>query len=112
MQDHGLLVDNYYCTGCHSCEIACRNEKGLALGEWGIKVLELGPWKRPDGKHWEHRYVPVLTSECDLCVDRVSEGEQPSCVLHCLASVIEYGTLEDLASSMSRKGKMATLLIP
>ena len=46
MSQNGLLIDNEYCTGCHSCEVACKNEKELPLGQWGIKVLELGPWKR------------------------------------------------------------------
>ena len=112
MSQNGLLIDNEYCTGCHSCEVACKNEKELPLGQWGIKVLELGPWKRQDGKTWEYRFVPVLTQDCDLCEDRVADGGQPSCVLHCLAQVIEYGTLEELAKKMEEKGKMATIVIP
>ena len=76
MTHYGLLIDNEYCTGCHSCEVACKNEHDLPLGQWGIKVLELGPWKLMDGKHWEYRYVPVPTSYCDLCADRVEAGER------------------------------------
>jgi len=112
MTQYGILIDNEYCTGCHSCELACRNEHNYPLGQWGIKLLELGPWKRMDGKHWEFRYIPVLTSDCDLCQDRISRGEQPSCVMHCLASVMEYGTLEELALKMEKKGKMASIFIP
>lgn len=112
MPRYGIMIDNEYCTGCHSCEIACRNERGLPLGQWGVKLLELGPWKRLDGKHWEHRYVPVLTSDCDLCAGRTGRGERPSCVLHCLASVMEYGTLEELARKMEEKGRMASVFIP
>jgi Fe-S-cluster-containing dehydrogenase component len=112
MTQYGLAIDNEYCTGCHSCEVACKNEKGLPIGQWGIKVLELGPWKRQDGKSWEYRYIPVLTSDCDLCADRVAAGGVPSCQLHCLAKCIEYGTLEELAKKMEEKGSKMTLLIP
>ena len=112
MTQYGLMIDNEYCTGCHSCEVACKNEKGLPLGQWGIKVLELGPWKLLDGKTWEYRYVPVLSRICDLCEQRVADGGQPSCVLHCLAHAIEYDTLENLAKRMEEKGKMASIFIP
>ncbi len=109
---YGLMIDNEYCTGCHSCEVACKNEHDLPLGQWGIKVLELGPWKLMDGKRWEYRYVPVPTSYCDLCVSRVDRGEVPSCVLHCLASAIEYGPVDELAVKMDEKGKMASIFVP
>lgn len=112
MAQYALMIDNEYCTGCHSCEISCRNELDLPIGQWGIRLLELGPWKLMDGKHWEHRYMPVLTSYCNLCSDRLSREEVPACALHCLASVIDYGTVEELAIRMAVKGKMCTLLVP
>ena len=112
MAQQGLLIDNEYCTGCHSCEVACKNEHDLPLGQWGIKVLELGPRKLADGRHWEYRYVPVPTSLCDLCADRVAAGEKPSCVHHCLAKAMEFGTLEELAAKMGEKGKMASIFVP
>ena len=112
MTQYGIMVDNEYCTGCHSCEVSCKNEKQLPIGQWGIKILELGPWKRADGKHWEFRYMPVLTSDCDLCEERVAQGQKPACQLHCLAACIEYGTLEELAQKMEEKGRMCTLLLP
>ena len=112
MAQYGLLIDNEYCTGCHSCEVACKNEHDLPLGQWGIKVLELGPWQLADGKKWEYRYIPVPTSYCDLCADRTAAGSKPTCVHHCLASAMEYGTLEELAVKMEKKGKMASVFIP
>jgi Fe-S-cluster-containing dehydrogenase component len=112
MTTYGLMIDNHFCTGCHTCEVACKKQRELPLGQWGIKILELGPWKRTDGRTWEFRYVPVPTSDCDLCVDRVSAGDSPSCVLHCLANVIEYGTVEELAKRMTEKGRMCSLFLP
>ena len=45
-QKYGLLIDNYWCTGCHSCEVSCKNEHDLPIGQFGIKMLVLGPWEK------------------------------------------------------------------
>ena len=112
MTRYGLMIDNEYCTGCHTCEVACKNELGLPLGQWGIKLLELGPWKKIDGRTWEFKYVPVPTTSCNLCEERVAQGGIPSWALHCLANVIEYGTLEELAKKMEDKGRMCSVFLP
>lgn len=112
MTKYALLFDNKYCTGCHSCEIACKNEHGLSLGQWGIKLLELGPWKLPDDVHWEFKYVPMLSTQCDLCSSRTKDGLPPACVQHCLAEAIEYGTLEELTQIMNECGEMCSIVLP
>lgn len=100
MSKAGLLINYEFCTGCHSCEIACRNERELGLGEWGIKLTEVGPFQIDD-RTWNWDYAPILTSLCDLCESRVSQGADPACAHHCLAQCIEYGSLEDLAKKAS-----------
>ncbi|MGV8083076.1 MAG: 4Fe-4S dicluster domain-containing protein [Coriobacteriia bacterium] len=108
---NGLLIDYEYCSGCHSCEMACKNEHDIPLGKWGIKVLEDGPWKLPDGNwHWD--YMPVPTEICDLCQDRVAQGQEPSCVQHCQAKVMQYGTIEELAQKAADIGKKAVIFLP
>ena len=111
MATYGLMIDNEYCTGCHTCEIACRNELGLPQGQWGIKLLEMGPWRKTDGT-WEGKYVPVPTTSCNLCEGRVAAGGEPSCALHCLANAIEYGTLEELAVKMAERGAQCSVFLP
>jgi Fe-S-cluster-containing dehydrogenase component len=111
MSKLGLMIDYEYCTGCHSCEVACKNENNLPLGKWGIKLLELGPWEIAP-KKWEWDYLPVPTSLCNLCVERVSKKEKPACVHHCLANVIEFGPVEELAVKMAKKGKKVNMFIP
>ena len=91
-----LLINYEYCTGCHSCEIACRNELGLGLGTWGIKMLEVEPFQI-DEDNWNWDYAPIMTSLCDMCAKRVAEGKDPACAHHCLANCIEYGSFEELA---------------
>lgn len=102
MAQKGLLIDYEWCTGCHSCEMACKAEKGLPKGNWGIKIHQNGPWEIEEGK-WEYSYIPVPTELCDLCVDRVNEGRLPTCVHHCQALVMEYGEIEELAKKINKK---------
>jgi Fe-S-cluster-containing dehydrogenase component len=111
MSVKGLLIDYEYCTGCHSCEVACKNEKQIPRGKWGIKLTEVGPFKVSD-EDWEWNYVPVPTSLCDLCGERVAEGKKPACVHHCLGQCMEFGPVEELAEKMAAKGRKMTLFIP
>ena len=43
---YGLLVNYDWCTGCHSCEIACRNELGLPVRYIGLgeKLDDMQPF--------------------------------------------------------------------
>ena len=55
--NQGLIVQYDFCTGCHACEVACKKERGLDKGEFGIKVMEYGPAKKPDGR-WDYFFIP------------------------------------------------------
>jgi len=111
MSRNGLLIDYEYCTGCRSCEVACRNEKNIPKDKWGIKMLEFTPWNI-EGNRWGWDYVPVPTELCDLCEDRVKKGEKAACALHCLGQCMEVGPVEELAKKMSAKGKKMTMFVP
>lgn len=103
-QQYGLLIDYEFCTGCHTCEMACKTELGLPEGKWGIQLTQIGPYEIEEDK-WEYTFIPVVTELCDLCKDRVAAGKYPSCVHHCQAQVMEYGPIEELAA-MINKPKM------
>ena len=114
-EGYGLLVNFQYCTGCHSCEVACRKEKDIPLGKWGIKLAEMGPWAiddDPDHKKWEFDYVPVPTSLCDLCSERLGQGLKPVCVVDCQALVLEVAPVEELAKRASELGHKTAVYIP
>lgn len=110
MTAYGLLIDYEYCTHCGSCEVTCKEEHGYPVGQWGIKVLGDGPWKI-DEDTWNWNWYPVLTDLCDLCADRTSKGREPMCVHHCLANIIKYGKVEDLAIELAKKPKQF-LMVP
>ncbi len=108
---NGLLINYKYCSGCHSCEVACKNEHDIPLGRWGIKVTETGPWEIGDDE-WHYDFIPTPTSLCDLCAARVAQGRQPSCVQHCQAKVMEFGEIEELAKKANELGEKAVIFLP
>ena len=96
---NGLLIDYNFCTGCHSCEMACKVEHGFAEGVWGIKLTEQGPQQLADG-NWMYNFIPCPTDFCDLCADRVNEGRMPTCVHHCQGLCMDFGPVEELAKKL------------
>lgn len=95
MSRKGMLINYDYCTGCHSCEVACRVEHGFADDEGGIAVRQVGPWEyAPDV--FQYSFMPVITDQCDQCQARLNEGKDPTCVHHCQAKVMAYGEVESL----------------
>ena len=62
MATNGMLIDYYYCTGCHSCEVACQQENGYEAGQFGITVTE---HILQGKKGLMIDYVPFLTDLCN-----------------------------------------------
>ncbi len=104
MPRYGLLIDYEFCTGCHTCELACKQEHDLPVGKWGIKVMQSGPMELGP-ERWSFNYIPVPNELCDLCRIRVKKGRQPSCVTHCQEGVMKFGTVDELAEFMALKPK-------
>ena len=102
---NALLIHYDFCSGCQTCEVACKKEKNLPEGVFGIKVAQYGPVEYAP-KKWDMNYVPVPTSCCDLCADRVASGKIPSCVLHCQSKVMHYGPIDELVKLAADKDKV------
>ncbi len=100
MPRNGLFIEYEYCTGCHACEVACKQEHNFSDGMCGIRVDELVT-VGPDKVHVD--FIPVTTRFCDLCAERTKTGEQPSCVKHCQAICMMYGPVAELAKAMEDK---------
>ena len=110
MAAYGLLIDYEFCTGCQSCEVACKEEHRIPVGQWGIHLLDDGPWECGDGKfNWNK--IPVPTRLCDLCAARRELGKVPTCVQHCQAKCLEYGPLEELNAKLAAKTKQAVFAL-
>jgi Fe-S-cluster-containing dehydrogenase component len=102
---NGLLIDYEYCTGCHTCEIACSQEYRWPAGMAGMKVMEIVESLLNDKAYLV--YLPFPTELCVLCAARTKKGLEPACVQHCMAACIKYGPVEELAREMPRKQRMA-----
>jgi len=97
----GLLIDYDYCTGCHFCEVVCNQEHDYPVGKGGIHLTETltelpGGLQRID-------YIPFPTAFCDLCTSRTARAEVPTCVKHCQAATMYYGTLSESTEMMEKK---------
>ena len=103
MGRYGLLIDYEFCSGCQSCEVACKQEHGYPVGKWGIRVFDDGPWVIEEPHNWNWHKIPVPTKLCDLCADRVEAGREPTCVHHCLANVMKFGAVEELCKELEKK---------
>ncbi|MEI6209603.1 MAG: oxidoreductase [Desulfuromonadales bacterium] len=104
MSENGILVDYTYCTGCSACEVACKQEYGRKAGAvGGVKVMEL-IHELPSGK-LDITYYPIFTKVCSFCAPRVKKGVEPACVIHCMANVLKFGPVEELARESYKNRK-------
>lgn len=110
MAAKALLIDYEYCCGCHTCEVACQKEHGYSVGQFGIKVSQTGPFMIEGTKKAVFDFVPIPTDLCDLCKERTEKGELPTCVKHCQTGCMEYGPVDELASSA--QGRKKAIFIP
>ena len=111
MSRNALFINYQFCSGCRSCEFACRNELELELGDFGMKLFEDGPRQMPDGKwHWD--FIAYPTELCDLCEGRTDQGMLPSCVQTCQAKCLEFGTVEECMVKLEKAGKKAAVFVP
>jgi anaerobic dimethyl sulfoxide reductase subunit B (iron-sulfur subunit) len=107
---YGILIDYEWCSNCHTCEIACKEEHDIPEGKWGIKIFEVGPWNI-NGDDWQLTYMPVPTDICDLCAERTAKGKLPSCVHSCFTGCMTYGSAAELAKELDKKDRQV-LFVP
>jgi Fe-S-cluster-containing dehydrogenase component len=80
--DKILRRSNMRCTSCKTCSHACHS--GVILPE----------------------FIPYMSYNCDLCLDRLEEGELPECVGSCSCGAIQYGDFkQDEENNMYAIGK-------
>jgi Fe-S-cluster-containing dehydrogenase component len=71
MTQLAIIADLDRCIGCHSCVVACKQERQVPLGLSFIRVAQVGPeGEFPDLNMY---YVPVICQQC----------RRPSCAASC-----------------------------
>jgi Fe-S-cluster-containing dehydrogenase component len=103
MARYALLIDYDFCTGCHSCEVACQQEHQYPVGTNGIVVKE---YEYEAGGRVRIDYLPFFTNHCDLCKDRRQRKELPACVKHCQSACMEFGTTKALSAKMGERNRL------
>ena len=106
---YAMLIDYAWCTGCHSCEVACRKELGFADDQYGIKINEM-IWPI-EAKSWEYTFLPTPTDQCDTCIHRRSEGKDPTCVHHCQAKCLTFGSADEIMRQMDPNKRQAVFTL-
>lgn len=88
---YGLLIDYEFCSGCQTCEVACKEEHDLPVGKWGIRVFDDGPWQKDDaddsGNCFNWNKIPVPTDLCDF-VRRSCGSWEEACMRSPLPSIL------------------------
>ena len=109
----GILVDYEWCSGCHTCEMACTVElshRGFPEEHCGVKLHEEGVYQIGEDK-WTDINMPIFTDLCDQCAERVEAGEKPACVKHCQSFCMEYGTPEEMAKRAEELGDKTAIFM-
>lgn len=63
MTHNAIIVDLNRCIGCFSCEVACKQENGIVLGEYWNKVIVEGP--TGTFPHIEKYWLPTHCQQCE-----------------------------------------------
>ncbi|MBI4595331.1 MAG: 4Fe-4S dicluster domain-containing protein [Candidatus Tectomicrobia bacterium] len=74
-----VLVDLDSCIGCKACIIVC---------PFGVIKLSRS------GK---------VISKCDLCIDRLEQGQKPACVSGCPTGCLQFQTVDEVAAEAKKK---------
>lgn len=74
-----VVLDSGRCIGCHACILACP-----------FGVIK----QAPDNKN---------LVKCDLCIDRLEEGQVPACVEACPTKAVKYISVEEYNSAKRRE---------
>ncbi len=69
-----VVYDADKCIGCRYCQYAC---------PFGVPTYQ---WDNPLG----------LIHKCEMCVDRIAEGEKPACVAACPNGALRFGKRKEL----------------
>lgn len=63
MTRNAIVIDLNRCIGCYSCELACKQENDVPLGEYWNKVHPIGP--SGTHPHLEQYWLPTMCQQCE-----------------------------------------------
>ena len=90
MTHYAILTDLNRCVGCMSCMVSCKAINNVPIGNYWIKVLRIGPFKKADYQTPNDVTMYYLPTQCQHC-------ENPECVKVCptqASHITEDGTVQ------------------
>jgi len=79
VNQYAFFVDSDACSGCKTCQVACKDANGLAAGVLWRKVIEVagGGWTRKNGLWISTVAAYNLSSACVHCLEPVWRAGLP-----------------------------------
>ena len=116
MMQFSFLFDANRCTSCYTCEIACKQENGLApltdadpgsTGPRWRRVVGMEEGAYPDARI---SYVSFSWKNCEPCFGRsLTMNKPPACVASCPGRAIQFGTADLIGQKI--RGRQATKIM-
>ncbi|HJF61905.1 MAG TPA: hypothetical protein K8W22_00420 [Gordonibacter urolithinfaciens] len=92
MASIGMLLNTDRCTGCYSCQTACREANRFGYDEKWMEVVRRDP--RPvDGRLRLYHLVAPNLDKCGACYGR---DPRPLCTKVCTTGALQVGPVEGL----------------
>ena len=80
-----LVINLDRCIGCYACEVACKMENDIALGERWNKVVQVEPFG--EFPHVSTYWLPVMCQQCEespcthVCPTGASYRDEATCMV-------------------------------
>ena len=97
---YGFFIDSSRCTGCKTCELACKDYKDLTPDVSFRRIYEYagGDWLEDNGVWQQNVFAYYLSIACNHC-------EDPACTLRAL----DFGPIDELRKKHGELAAVAPL---
>ncbi|WP_079850103.1 4Fe-4S dicluster domain-containing protein, partial [Salmonella enterica] len=81
---YGFFIDSSRCTGCKTCELACKDYKDLTPDVSFRRIYEYagGDWQEGNGVWHQNVFAYYLSISCNHCEDPACTKVCPSGAMH------------------------------
>lgn len=81
---YGFFIDSARCTGCKTCELACKDFKNLTPDVSFRRIYEYagGDWQEDNGVWHQNVFAYYLSIACNHCEDPACTKVCPSGAMH------------------------------